>query len=72
MEEEKEKENKEEAIFFLCWRGFLFRNINAAKNTPTTGPDGFRLGRKKGKRRQGTETMYDTVLDDPEIHGNCE
>lgn len=47
--EEEEEENKEEAIFF-CWRGFLFRNIKAAKNKPTTGPDVFHLNRKKGKR----------------------
>lgn len=52
-EEEEEKENKEEAIFF-CWRGFLLRNINAAKNKPTTGPDVFHLSRKKWKRRQRT------------------
>lgn len=48
MEEEEEKENEEEAIFF-CWRSFLFRNINAAKNKPTTGPDVFHLSRKKGE-----------------------
>lgn len=27
----EEEENKEEVIF-LCWRSFLFRDINAAKN----------------------------------------
>lgn len=65
--EEEEKENKEEATSF-CWRGFLFRNINAAKNKPTAGPDVFHLSRKKGNRRPRTETMSDPVLDDPEIY----
>lgn len=54
--EEEEEKNKEEAIF-LCWRGFLFRNINAAKNKPTTAPDVFHLGRHKRKWRQRKETM---------------
>lgn len=50
-EEEEEEENKEEAIVF-CWRGFLLRTINAAKNKLTAGPDVFYLCRKKGKERQ--------------------
>lgn len=75
-----EEENKEEAIFF-CWRGFLFRDINAAKNKRTPRPDVFYWSRKREAERENKNSMGKEgnclclaferkTLEDPKMHPN--